>query len=56
VIEGITVDLVRGVYCRIYASATKGRRINSVSIMAELLFWRLHLIADDFGAFGRAGE
>ncbi|HEX2972656.1 MAG TPA: hypothetical protein VHP11_10005 [Tepidisphaeraceae bacterium] len=45
------VDLTRGVYRRIYSGATRGRRINSVSPLAELLFWRLHLVADDFGAF-----
>src|SRR4051812_45421622 len=45
------VDLTRGIYRRIYGGATKGRRINSVSMLAELLFWRLHCVADDYGAF-----
>lgn len=45
------VDMTRGIYRRIYAGACKGKRINSVSIAAELLFWRLHCVADDFGTF-----
>lgn len=44
-----TTDLTRGVYRRIYAGARTGKRINQVSIEAELLFWRLHCVADDFG-------
>lgn len=42
-------DLTRGVYRRLYSGATRGRRINSVSEGAELLFWRLVMIADDLG-------
>ena len=45
------IDLSRGLYRRIYSGATKGRRINSVSERAELVFWRLHLVSDDFGRF-----
>ncbi len=46
-----TTDLTRGIYRRIYGGATTGRRINRVSIGAEFWFWRLHMIADDFGRF-----
>lgn len=45
------INLTRGVYRLIYAGAIFGRRINAVSEGAELVFWRLLLIADDFGAF-----
>lgn len=44
-------DLTRGIYRLIYSGAIRGRRINRVSVLAELLFWRAHLVADDFGAF-----
>jgi hypothetical protein len=44
-------DMTRGVYRRLYAGALKGRRINAVSPLAELAFWRLHMVADDFGVF-----
>ncbi len=47
----IEVDLSDGLYRRIFSSALRGHRINSVSLLAELLFWRLHLVADDFGLF-----
>ncbi len=47
----LDLDLTRGIYRRIYAGATKGKRINAVSLLAEVLFWRLHLVADDFGRF-----
>lgn len=46
-----TLDLTRGIYRRVYSGARTGRRINKVSIGAEFLFWRLHMIADDFGNF-----
>lgn len=45
------VDMTRGVFRRIYSSATRDRRINQLSVNAELLYWRLHCVADDFGAF-----
>lgn len=45
-----TLDLRHGMYRRIYAGAIRGRRINSVSMGAELLFWRMLLVADDFGS------
>jgi len=41
--------LIRGWYRRIYSNARTGRRINSVSDEAALLFWHLHFVADDFG-------
>lgn len=44
-------DFTMGTYRRIYSSALRGKRINAVSIEAELMFWRLHVIADDFGVF-----
>lgn len=44
-----TFDLTSGVYRRIYDGFISGRRINSVSIEAEAWFWRLLVIADDFG-------
>jgi len=43
------VDLTRGIYRRIWSGALTGQRINAVPEAAELLFWRLHMIADDFG-------
>ncbi len=46
-----TLDMTKGVYRRIYSACRKGKRINQVSAMAELVFWRLHCIADDFGTF-----
>jgi len=45
------VDMTKGVYRRIYSSATRDRRINQLSLAAELLYWRLHCVADDFGSF-----
>ncbi len=48
---GETLDMTKGIYRRIYAACCKGRRINSVSAVAELVFWRLHCISDDFGTF-----
>ena len=50
-IDGKITDLTRGVYRRVYAGATTGERINKASDAAEVLFWRLHMIADDFGNF-----
>jgi hypothetical protein len=44
-------DFSSGIYRRVYAAAIRGKRINSVSIAAELLFWRLHMVADDYGTF-----
>ncbi|MCC6660674.1 MAG: hypothetical protein IT437_07280 [Phycisphaerales bacterium] len=46
-----TVDLTRGVYRKVYQGFVTGRRINKVSVEAEALFWRLNVIADDFGTF-----
>lgn len=43
------IDMTRGVYRRVYAGFLTGRRINSVSIPAEAWFWRLLMVADDFG-------
>jgi len=43
------IDMKRGVYRRIYSGATHGGRINQVGDGAERLFWRLHMICDDFG-------
>lgn len=37
------------IYRRIYAGFIEGRRINSVSVGAEAFFWRLLVLADDFG-------
>lgn len=48
---GQVVDLKRGIYRRLYSGAIKGKRINAVSVQAEMVFWRLHMIADDFGNF-----
>ncbi len=45
------LDMTKGVYRRLYAACCKGRRINSVSAIAELVFWRIHSIADDYGTF-----
>lgn len=43
------VDLTKGVYRRIFAGFVRGKRICSVSIGAEAWFWRLMMLADDFG-------
>jgi len=43
------VDLRRGIYRRLYSGVRTGRRLNACSVDAELLFWRLHAAADDFG-------
>ena len=43
------IDMVRGVYRKVYSGYLTGRRINAVSMEAEAWFWRLHAIADDFG-------
>jgi len=45
------IDLQHGIFRRIYAAAVSGQRINRVNMQAECLFWRLHMIADDFGNF-----
>ena len=44
-------DRSKGLYRLIWQCALLGERINSVSTNAELLFWRLNLVADDFGCF-----
>lgn len=44
-----TTDLTRGIYRRLYSGFLTGKRINSVSIGAECLFWRMHALADDYG-------
>lgn len=50
------VNMTNGMYRRLYAGCTRGKRINSVSIFAEVLFWRLHCVADDFGNFSAAPD
>lgn len=40
---------VRKTYRRIYTGFLHGHRINSVSIPAEAAFWRLLVVADDYG-------
>lgn len=49
-------DLTRGIYRRLYSGALTGRRINAVSEFSELLLWRIHMIADDFGRFKADAE
>lgn len=44
-----TLDMTEGVYRRIYAGFLKNKKINSVSWMAEAWFWRLVVLADDYG-------
>jgi hypothetical protein len=44
-----TCDMSWGVYRLIYAGFLTGRRINAVSEGAEMWFWRLYALADDFG-------
>lgn len=48
-IEEHEVDMVRGVYRRIYAGFRSGKRICAVTLGAEAWFWRVDAIADDFG-------
>jgi len=45
----LVVERGGGVYRPIYAAFLTGRRINSVSLVAEAWFWRLHALADDYG-------
>ncbi len=42
-------DTRKQTYRRVYTGYLNGRRINSVSMEAEATFWRLHMLADDFG-------
>ncbi len=44
-------DMTHGVYRRIYGGLTRSRRLNAVSLLAELAFFRLHCVCDDFGTF-----
>lgn len=50
------IDLTRGIYRRVYSGFRSGRRINAVSIGAEAWFWRLLMIADDYGNFAAEPE
>src|SRR4051812_3380264 len=43
--------MLHGVYRRIYSGLTRSRRINALSLLAELTFFRLHCVCDDFGTF-----
>lgn len=43
------IDMTRGVYRRVYSGFITGKRLCSVSIEAEAWFWRLYVLADDFG-------
>lgn len=47
----VPVDMKRGVYRRIYAGFLEGKRINHVSARSEMAFWRLLVLADDYGNF-----
>lgn len=47
----LTIDLKRGIHRRIYSGAVSGKRINAISDVAERVFWRLHMVCDDFGNF-----
>jgi hypothetical protein len=42
-------DLYEGIHRRIYVGCLRGERINSVSELAELTFWHLNCLADDYG-------
>lgn len=42
-------ELLNGTYRRIYSGAIRGRRINSVTLEAEACFWRMNMVADDWG-------
>lgn len=44
-----SVDMCKGVYRRVYAGFIRGKRINQVSLEAEAIFWRLNMLADDYG-------
>lgn len=44
-----TLDMTEGVYRRIYSGFLDNKKINSVSWMAEAWFWRLVVLADDYG-------
>lgn len=47
--ETTTVDMTKGVYRRVFSGYLIGRRINACSWIGEAIFWRLHMLADDFG-------
>ena len=53
---GTIVDMRLGVYRRQYANFVHGKRINSVSFLAECAFWRFHAAADDYGNFSAVPE
>lgn len=42
-------DLIKGIYRRIYAGFIWGKRINAVTLEAEAWFWRMMVVADDYG-------
>lgn len=44
-----TVDLTKGIYRKVFSGFLRGKRINKVSFEAEALFWRLNMLADDYG-------
>ena len=47
----MTMDLTRGLYRRDYADRLHDRRFDRLSLLAENLYRRAHLVADDFGRF-----
>lgn len=43
------IDLIDGPYRKVYSGFIRGKRINAVSMEAEAFFWRLNMLADDYG-------
>lgn len=50
------MDLIKGQYRRVYSGYLRGRRLNSVSIEAEAAFFRLNVLADDYGNYHAAPD
>lgn len=48
-------DLTKGWYRRVYAGYLTGQRINRCSLEAEAMFFRLNMVADDYGNFQADG-
>lgn len=42
-------DMTKGVYRKVYSGFLRGRRITLVTLQAEAWFWRINMLADDFG-------
>lgn len=48
-VDSMAGNITLGFYRKLYSGMRTGKRINSVSVSAALLFWHLHTVADDYG-------